>query len=48
VLVVVEISALEAEEVLEPVRVRAELRPPAEMPLADQPRGVSSVLEELR
>ena len=48
VLVVVDVSALESEEVLEPVCARTELRLPSEMPFADEPRGVSPVLEELR
>ena len=41
-------AALEPEEVVEPVRVRAELRLVAEVPLADEAGGVAVVLEQLR
>src|SRR4051812_10759585 len=47
-LVVIDEAALEPEKVIEAVRIRAELRLVAKMPLADQSGRVPVVLEELR
>ena len=38
----------EAEELVETVSLRMELRLPAEMPLADKPGGVTGVVQDLR
>src|SRR3954467_7996283 len=45
---VIDEAALEPEKVIEAVRVRAELRLVAKMPLADQPGRVPVVLQESR
>src|SRR5215207_8021641 len=47
VLIVVDEGALEAEEVLEAVRLRTELLLPAEMPFSDERRRVAALLQEL-
>ena len=47
-MVVIDVATQEAEEVLEAVCLRTDLRRAAQVPLADQPGGVTVLLQRLR